>query len=60
MTIRGDPEAFGNTKRIHGQYVIEYNENGSTDTAQAVLNTSSTSGRPKRFIRQSRTTRQPV
>lgn len=60
MTIRGDPEAFGNTRRIHSQYVMEYNENGSTSTTHAVLNTSSTSGRPKRFIRQSRTTRQPA
>jgi hypothetical protein len=60
MTIRGDPEAFGNTRRIHSQYVMEYNENGSMSTTHAVLNTSSTSGRPKRFIRQSRTTRQPA
>ena len=60
MTFGGDPEAFGNTRRIHGQYVIEYNENGSSDTTHAVLNTSSSNDRPKRFTRQSRTTRQPA
>jgi len=60
MTLREDAEAFGNTRRIHGQYVIEYNENGSSDTAHAVLNTSSSNDRPKRFTRQSRTTRQPA
>jgi hypothetical protein len=60
MVFRGDPEAFGNTRRMHGQYVIEYNENGTTSAIHAVLNTSSSDGRPKRFIPQSKTTRQPA
>ena len=59
ITIRGDPEALGHTRRIHGQYVIEYNENGHTDTAHAILSTSSNK-QPKRFTQQSRSSRQPA
>jgi hypothetical protein len=60
ITIRGDPEALGNTKRVHGQYVIEYNENGRPESTHAVLNSSFSNEQRKRFTQQTRGTRQPA
>jgi GAG-pre-integrase domain len=60
ITIQGDPEVLGNTKRIHGQYVIEYNENGRPQSSHAILNTLSSNEQKKRFTRQTRGTRQPA
>jgi hypothetical protein len=60
IAIRGDPDALGITRRIHGQYVIESNENGSQNTKHAVLNASSANERSMRFNRQSRSSRQPA
>ena len=60
LTFRGDIEVLGNTKRIHNQYVLEYNVDDSTPPVHAVLNTTSATTRPQRFTRQSTRPRQPA
>ena len=60
LIFRGDFEVLGNTKRIHNQYILEHNENGSVSPIHTVLTTSSANNRPRRFTRQSTRPRQPA
>lgn len=56
LMFNGDSEILGLTRRIHNQYVVEYNEKKESSLGHAVLAT--TTQTPKRFVRQSRRPRQ--
>jgi hypothetical protein len=59
LVLRGDTDVLGLTRRIHNQYVIEYNETQTSSQGHSVLATTTTQS-PRRYIRQSRRPRQPA
>ena len=56
LTLHGDSDILGLTRRIHNQYVIEYNETQTSSQCYPVL----TATTPNRYVRQSRKPRQPA
>jgi hypothetical protein len=58
LTLQNDPDVLGLTRRIHNQYVMEYNNTETPSQGHSVLAT--TASTPNRYSRQSRKPRQPA
>src|SRR5438045_468388 len=56
LVLHSDSDILGFTRRIHNQYVIEYNKTQASMQGHSVLATTM----PNRYVRQSRRPRQPA
>ena len=56
LVFHGDPDVLGFTRRIHHQYVLEYNESQAETQGHSILTTTT----PRRYKKQVKKQRQPA